>query len=34
MNEFEIMTVSALGVFMVVMGALVFVMTRDDQNDD
>ena len=34
MNDFEIMTVSALGVFMIVMGALVYVMTRDDQDND
>lgn len=34
MTDFEIMTVSALGVFMAVMGALVYVMTREDNNDD
>ena len=34
MTDFEIMTVSALGVFMAVMGALVYVMIRDDQDND
>ena len=34
MTDFEIMTVTALGVFMVVMGALVYVMTREDNDHD
>ena len=34
MNDFEIMTVSALGVFMLVMGALVYVMTREDNDHE
>lgn len=34
MSDFEIMTLSGLGVFMLVMGALVYVMTREDNNDD
>ena len=34
MSDFEIMTLSGLGVFMVVMGALVYVMTREDNDHE
>ena len=33
MNDMEIMTLSALGVFALVMGALVYVMTRGNKDD-
>ena len=34
MNDIQVLTISALGVFMIVMGALVYVMTRDDQDNE
>lgn len=34
MNDFEILTLTGLGVFLLVMAALVYLMTRGEDNND